>query len=321
VPEFSLIRRLASLVPTSGADIECSIGDDGAVLCPDSGERLVVATDTLNEGTHFLPGADAGALGHKALAVNLSDLAAMGASPRWALLNLSLPREDAAWIEAFGSGFAGLAERTGVRLVGGDTCAGPLSLVVTVLGTQEPGRSLRRDGARPGDDVWVSGCLGDAALALERRLAGRPVEGRLAEALDAPEPRLALGRRLVGVAGACIDVSDGLLADLGHIATASGLGAVLTVADLPASPALAALEDDTRRWSLQLCGGDDYELCFTAPVAQRDTIRGIARDIDLRLTRVGSMEQGAAVRCRAPDGAAFRPARRAWEHFAGSDGG
>lgn len=315
MPEFSLIRRLARLAPTTGDDIECTLGDDAAVLAPTAGERLVAATDTMNEGVHFLPGTDPAALGHKVLAVNLSDLAAMGAVPKWALLNLSLPAEDPDWLERFAAGFARLAERTGVRLVGGDTCAGPLSLTVTVLGEQRPAAALRRAGARAGDEVWVSGCLGDAAFALQRRRDGSPCDPALARALDTPEPRLGLGRRLTGLASACIDLSDGLLADLGHVADASRLGATLNLAQLPASPALAAL-DAERRWNLQLAGGDDFELCFTAPPERRGDVHTLAAEVGLPLTRVGRMDDGAGVRAMTPDGASFRPTENPWEHFA-----
>jgi len=312
--EFALIDRLARVIDVQGEGVELGIGDDAAILSLAPGKRLVASTDSLNENVHFLPGVDPSALGHKALAVNLSDLAAMGAEPRWALLNLTLPRGDDDWLDAFAEGFAALAREHHLVLVGGDTCQGPLSVTVTVLGTLAAGGGLQRDGARPGDLVLVSGALGDAALVLNRRRAGQDVVVDLASAMDRPVPRLALGQALNNLASACIDLSDGLLADLGHLARASGLGAVVETAALPASNALLSLPDD-KRWNLQLCGGDDYELCFTVPADRRDEALALGESLGLPLAVVGRMEEGEGVRCEAPDGEAFAPEALAWEHF------
>lgn len=339
MPEFALIERLARAIPSRGPGVDLGIGDDAAVLAPEPGKRLAISSDTLNEGVHFLPGADPEALGHKALAVNLSDLAAMGAEPRWALLNLTLPEADADWLDAFARGFAGLATAHELALVGGDTTQGPLSLTVTVLGSLPAQGGLTRSGAGAGDRVFVSGTLGDAAYALGRRQAGvgdsaADLSGTDA-ALDRPSPRLALGQGLLRQATACIDVSDGLLADLGHVARASGLSAELELASLPGSETLLALPE-TQRWDLQLCGGDDYELCFTAPPERREAILALGEQLGLPLTEIGFMaatdgaasgaggeatpaghglEPGGNVRCRRPDGSDYTPARPAWEHF------
>ncbi len=314
IAEFSLIERLMRVIPVQGAGVACSIGDDAAILSPTAGRELVVATDTLNEGIHFLPGADPQALGHKALAVNLSDIAAMGARPRWALLSLSLPVADKNWVDGFASGFAQLAKQHGVTLVGGDTCSGPLSVTVVMLGDVPAGEALRRDTAEAGDLVYVSGMLGDAALALRERLAGCPATAELDQALDCPGPQLELGRRLRGLASACIDLSDGLLADLGHLVRASGLGAELQLDQLPASPHLGALSD-AERWALQLAGGDDYGLCFSIPESGSTVMQDISRDLGVKLTQVGRLVPGTRVKCLNAEQEEWAPPTQGWEHF------
>lgn len=320
MPEFDLIDRLARHVAPAGRGVEIGIGDDAAVLALARGEVLVAATDTLNEGVHFTADADPVGIGHKLLAVNLSDLAAMGAEPRWALMNLTLPAEDSAWVDAFAEGFFRLAKVFGVQLVGGDTCAGPRSLSLTLLGVQSPGTALTRSGARAGDRIFISGSLGDAALAWRQRQAGTAtLPDSLARALDQPEPRVALGAALRGLATACIDLSDGLFADLGHLAHASGLGAQLAISQLPASSRLREVETP-ERWDLQLCGGDDYELCFTVPPAKTPSVLELGRALSITLTDVGVMTDSGAVACLGPDGEAYEPARQPWNHFAMAGG-
>jgi thiamine-monophosphate kinase len=314
VPEFALIDRLARVVDAQGKGVVLGIGDDAAVLELSPGERLVAATDTLNEGVHFLPAADPERLGHKALAVNLSDLAAMGATPRWALLNLSLPSGDERWVEAFARGFGRLARAHGLALVGGDTCAGARSVTVTALGVHADSGPLRRSGASPGDLVMVSGALGGAAAALAERLAGRVPPQALANLLDLPEPRVALGQRLRGIATACIDLSDGLVADLEHLCRASGLGAEIDVGRIPAPPQLATVPE-AERWAMQTTGGEDYELCFTVPEQRLADVRVIAAELDLELVAIGRMVEGDGVRLSGPDGTRFEPATPGWEHF------
>jgi len=284
--EFDLIRRHFTRA-TPGAVL--GVGDDAALLQPTAGNVLAVSTDMLVSGTHFFPDADPYLLGHKTLAVNLSDLAAMGAMPRWATLALSLPAADEAWLEQFTAGFFALAQRHGVDLVGGDTTRGPLNLCVTIFGEVPPQQALRRSGAQPGDDVWVSGTLGDAALALAH-LQGRIL---LADAdfapcaarLHQPQPRVELGLALRGIAHSAIDVSDGLLADLGHILECSNVGAEIDFYALPVSQVLRSRSQQ----KLALSGGDDYELCFTVPAARAAEVPVIAERLGLPLTRIGKI--------------------------------
>jgi len=282
--EFEIIRRYFDR-PAPRAVL--GVGDDAALLGPSAGLELAVSTDLLLEGTHFRPGAAPRPLGHKALAVNLSDMAAMGAAPRWATLALSLPRADEAWLEAFAAGFFALAGRFGVELVGGDTTRGPLAICVTILGEVPRGLALLRGGASPGEDVWVSGELGGAALGL-----AHPGIEAAARRLEEPEPRVELGERLRGLASAAIDVSDGFAQDLGHILERSGCGALVHYERLPRAPEFAALADPVLERRCMLSGGDDYELVFTAPLAVRGALEALGAELGLALSRVGSIQAG-----------------------------
>ncbi|MDH3319665.1 MAG: thiamine-phosphate kinase [Betaproteobacteria bacterium] len=279
--EFEIIRRYFSRPARSAL---LGVGDDAALVEPAAGCELAVSTDLLLAGRHFAARAAPRALGHKALAVNLSDMAAMGATPRWATLALALPSADEAWLEEFAAGFYALAARFKVDLVGGDTTRGPLALCVTILGEVPRGRALRRDGAQPGDDVWVSGELGGAAFALEH-----PEDAAAEKRLHEPEPRVALGERLRGLASAAIDVSDGFTQDLGHVLERSGVGAVVRYADLPKF----RIADPALEQRCVLAGGDDYELAFTAPQAARARIESLAAPLGVALARVGSIQAGA----------------------------
>ena len=292
--EFELIRKYFERAPDpsrpgdrSARGVALGIGDDAALLRPSAGMELAVSTDLLLEGRHFRAGADPRKLGHKTLAVNLSDMAAMGAAPRWAVLAISLPSADEAWLEAFCSGFFALAERFSVELVGGDTTRGPLSLCVTILGEVPAGLALFRAGAGPGDDIWVSGELGGAALGLER-----PEIAAAAKRLDEPEPRVELGERLRGIASAAIDVSDGFAQDLGHILERSGVGAIVEYELLPRPVEVTAIQDRALQSRLVLSGGDDYELVFTAPQGVRADIAALSSELKLALSRVGSIQVG-----------------------------
>jgi thiamine-monophosphate kinase len=316
--EFALIRKYFERAPRAVRPgdrrthrVALGIGDDAALLRPSAGMELAVSTDLLLEGTHFRAGADARKLGHKALAVNLSDMAAMGAAPRWATLALALPAANEAWLEEFAGGFFALAGRFGVELIGGDTTRGPLSICITILGEVPTGLALFRAGARPGDDIWVSGQLGGAALALER-----PGNAATAQRLDEPEPRVELGERLRGLASAAIDVSDGFAQDLGHILERSGVGAIVEYELLPRSVEVKEVEDRNLQARLVLCGGDDYELAFTAPQASRGELAALAADLKLPLSRVGSI-QGGEARLQVLDEQG-RPMSvgRGYEHFA-----
>lgn len=310
--EFALIDRFFAR-PAPHALL--GVGDDCALLAPSSGMELAISTDMLVEGRHFLPDADPFRLGHKCLAVNLSDMAAMGAAPRWATLALALPEAREDWLESFSRGFFALAERFGVDLVGGDTTRGPRNICVTILGDVPSGRALRRDGARAGDDIWVSGELGGAALALAHR------EGRLIldeqslcacrERLDAPIPRVELGVALRGIATSAIDVSDGLVGDVGHIAARSCLRAEIELELLP-RPAALDPGDPAARHAL-LAGGDDYELCFTAPPAARESVAAAGREAGVAVTRIGRVAAGRGVAVLA-DGRPLPP-EKSFDHF------
>ncbi|KAF1726478.1 thiamine-phosphate kinase [Pseudoxanthomonas japonensis] len=311
--EFDLIARIRARAGTRD-DIVLGIGDDAALLAPPPGRHLVVTADTLNDGVHFPHGTLPADLGWKALAVNLSDLASMGAEPAWCTLSLSLPQGDTAWIDGFLDGFLALAREHGIVLVGGDTTRGPLSVSVTAMGFVDAGRALRRDGARVGDDVWVTGTLGDAAGALA--LLERDPVGVLRLRLDRPTPRVEAGRALVGIATACVDVSDGLLADLGHIVSRSGVAAQVDVGALPVSEALRASFDEATRLAMQAGGGDDYELCFTAPPEARAGIDAVSLQFGLRITRIGRIMTGEGVHPLDADGRTWSPPRRGYDHFA-----
>ena len=316
--EFELIRKYFERAPRDvrpgdrrARRVALGIGDDAALLRPSAGMELAVSTDLLLEGRHFRPGADARKLGHKALAVNLSDMAAMGAAPRWATLALALPAADEAWLEGFAGGFFTLASRFGVELIGGDTTRGPLSICITILGEVPSGLALFRAGARPGDDIWVSGQLGGAALALEQ-----PGNAANAKRLDEPEPRVELGERLRGLASAAIDVSDGFAQDLGHILERSGVGATVEYASLPRPAEVQRIEDANLQARLVLCGGDDYELAFTSPRANRGELAALAAELMLPLSRVGVI-QGAEAKLQVLDeqGKLLRVGR-GFDHFA-----
>ena len=321
--EFELIRRHFQRAAPAGSAVVLGVGDDCALLQPPPGEQLAVSTDMLVEGRHFFAGTDAMALGHKALAVNLSDLAAMGARPLGFTLALSLPAVDEAWLSAFSQGLLALAERHGCPLVGGDTTAGPLNLCITVFGSVRPGLALRRDAAQAGDDLWLSGRTGEARLALERRL-GTPwaqavaldahTQATLEARLHRPEPRLALGRALAGVARAALDVSDGLAGDLGHVLAASRVGACIDEAALPLAPALAGLPDTQRRECL-LHGGDDYELLFTADPTRRAEVQAAAQASGTSVSRIGRIEAAPGLRLNTADGHRVDWPLRGFDHF------
>ncbi len=292
--EFDLIRRYFTRA-TPGALL--GVGDDAALLQVSDGNVLAVSTDMLVSGTHFLPDADPFMLGHKTLAVNLSDMAAMGATPRWATLAIALPDANEAWLERFSAGFFALAQQYRVELVGGDTTRGPLNLCVTIFGEVPERQALRRDGAQIGDEVWVSGPLGNAALALAH-LQGRIVLSAdefavCALALHQPQPRVALGLALRGLANCAIDISDGLIGDLGHILEASQVAAEIDLTLLPVSPILRRFMQQAHGRQCALSGGDDYELCFTAPVKRHAEIMNISVRLGLPLTCIGNIVAGS----------------------------
>jgi thiamine-monophosphate kinase len=282
---------------------------------------LAVSTDMLLAGTHFFPDADPEKLGHKALAVNLSDLAAMGAGPRWATLAIALPQADEKWIAAFAQGFFRLAARFGVELVGGDTTRGPLAISVTAMGEVPRELALKRDAALAGDDIWLSGATGEAALALAHLKGRVKLEGAVREAclarLHTPEPRVALGSRLRGLARSAIDVSDGLLADLGHVLEASGVGAELVWEKLPRAIAIAGCPDKALADDCLLAGGDDYELVFTASTGKRGRIEALGKELGIPLALIGVAVGGDPVlSLRDARGELVSSPHKGFDHFA-----
>jgi thiamine-monophosphate kinase len=294
--EFDLITRYFDR-PTRHTVL--GVGDDAALVAVTAGYELVASTDAMVEGVHFFPDAEPDSLGHKALAVNLSDLAAMGATPKWAMLALTVPEADEAWLEGFARGFFALAAEHDVDLIGGDTARGPRNICLQVMGEVPRGRAMRRDGASVGDDVWVSGHVGDAAAAVahlkgDLRLRGSLLAHCLAR-LHRPAPRVALGRMLVGVANSAIDISDGLVADLGHICERSGVGAAIEFAAVPCSAELMPLRKHALVTRAILTGGDDYELCFTALAGRRSEIGALSAQAGLALTRIGRIVAGKGV--------------------------
>lgn len=291
--EFDLIAKYFTRSTPSAV---LGVGDDCALIKPTPGMELAISTDMLIAGRHFMPSDGPGTIGHKAMAVNLSDLAAMGAKPRYALLSIALPDADETFLKGFAGGFFGLAQKHGVEVIGGDTTrSGLLTINVTVIGEAPPGQALRRDAAKPGDDIWVSGTLGDAAAALAHHQGRLRLETEQAiqcfPHLFVPSPRIELSLALRGIAHACIDVSDGFAADLGHILERSNVGAEVRFEQLPLSDALESLRDNPVVQECVLAGGDDYELIFTAPAAKRASIQSLGRDLNLRLTLAGRIKQ------------------------------
>ena len=289
--EFELIRRFFGRRAAQHSATLLGVGDDCALLRIERGTDLAVTVDTLVEGVHFLPGTNPEGLGHKALAVNLSDLAAMGARPAWVTLALTLPEADESWLSGFAEGFLKLAERYGVDLIGGDTTRGPLSVTVQALGIVEARRALRRSGAKVGDGVYLTGELGSAGLGLRILLGEADIEAPEAVArLERPEPRVQAGLILAGIASACIDVSDGLAGDLGHILEASGVGATLEWSRLPLAASVRHYMVLSGDWAMPLTAGDDYELCFTvSPERERELVRRMT-DLNCACARIGRIE-------------------------------
>ncbi|MBC9072998.1 thiamine-phosphate kinase [Thauera sp. CAU 1555] len=316
--EFDLIRRHFSRPAMHTA---LAGGDDAALVVPRPDMQLAVSTDMLVAGTHFFADTDPTDLGWKALAVNVSDLAAMGAEPRWAFLALALPAADDAWLAAFADGFYACAEAFGVDLAGGDTTRGPLNLCVTVVGEAPAGQAVTRAGARPGDELWVSGRPGRAALGLWALRDGLALSGegraRCLAALHRPQPRVALGLALRGLASAMLDVSDGLIGDLGHILEGSRCGAQIETAALPLENLLDCGAPHDAALRALLSGGDDYELLFTATAARHADIAALADRLDLPLHCIGQLnDRPGEMLLRAADGSLQPPQMTGYDHFA-----
>jgi thiamine-monophosphate kinase len=313
--ETDLIERYFRHLGPHRSDVELGIGDDAALLRVPDGVELVLTTDALVEGAHFRPGAAAHSLGHRALAVNLSDIAAMGAQPAWALLSLNLPAADESWLHEFASGFGALAARHNVALVGGNLARGPLSITVELAGFVPRGQALRRDGARPGDGLYVSGSVGDAAqgLLLLQQPAADADAQYLRQRLEYPTARVELGEALRGVASACIDVSDGLHVDALRLLHASGCGAELQISQLPLSEALRRTAG-ADAWQMGLKGGEDYELCFTAAPQLRGRIDELAQTTAAPLHCIGRVRQESGITLKSGN-RVMQFSTSGWDHF------
>lgn len=317
--EFDLIARFFTRPLRPGSAASLGIGDDCALLAPLPDRQLAISTDMLVEGRHFFAGADPALLGHKSLAVNLSDLAAMGARPLAFTLALALPSADEAWLAPFAQGMLALADNFNCELIGGDTTKGPLTISITVFGELPPGMALRRAAAKPGDDIWVSGSLGDARLALaalsgELSLDGESLESAMPR-LHAPTPRVALGLALRGVAHAAIDISDGLVGDLGHILKQSGAGATVDIDALPPGPVLACQRPELQR-AYCTAGGDDYELCFTAAPDRYQDVVAAAQASGTPVTRIGTIDSTPGLRLVDAAGQPYSLSLTSFDHFA-----
>ena len=316
VTEFEIIRRYFS--PTTDHTVLAG-GDDAALIAITPGMELAVSTDMLVSGRHFFVDAEPYGVGYKSMAVNLSDLAAMGARPRWVTLSLALPAADERWLEQFAYGFLDLARAHDVDLIGGDTTRGPLSICVQIMGEIACGKGLRRSGARAGDELWASGTLGDAALALAHVRGDFELHAQdrdyALKRLDHPQPRVALGQGLVGLATGAIDVSDGLVADVGHIAEASSVRAVIDWESVPLSAVAAGYRQHPLVQRAALAGGDDYELAFTVPPDQRSAVEALGGRLGLALTRIGRIEPGTGAIVLDKSGKQLALAETGFDHF------
>jgi thiamine-monophosphate kinase len=316
--EFDLIAQYFTRAPHH-PNVALGVGDDCALVTPSPGMLLAISSDMLVEGRHFFPEANPLKLGHKCLAVNLSDLAAMGAKPLAFTLALALPAANPEWLAPFANGLLTLADEYGCELIGGDTTKGPLNICITIFGEVPPGQTLRRDAAQAGDDIWISGTLGDARLALagyrNEIILDDATQNTAGERMHMPTPRVELGLALRGIAHAAIDISDGLAGDLGHILKRSKVGATLNIDQLPPGPMLARQAQEIRR-RFTFAGGDDYELCFTAPATMRDAVTEAARACNVAVTRVGVIDTVPGMRLCDVNGAPLDLPMTSFDHFA-----
>lgn len=313
--EFGLIREYF-VNHSDDADILVNIGDDAAIVKIPEGEHLVTATDTLVNGRHFPENASPEDIAYRSLMTNLSDLAAMGAKPRWFTLNLTLPSIEPSWLSAFSQGLNAAADDYQVQLIGGDTTQGPLTISIQMLGHTVKGQSLKRTGTLVDDDIYVSGHLGDAAFALHQL---NSENNYWHQAFYKPQPRIKLGQTLLSKAHSAIDISDGLIADLNHICQTSQVGAEIFTEYLPLSEPLREQANPEEAIKLALTGGDDYELCFTAPKNQREFLAELSQSLYLPLTRIGQVCSGTSVTVREPDGTPVSFKQEGFKHFDSED--
>jgi thiamine-monophosphate kinase len=307
--EFELIQNYFNW-PLSDPGIELGIGDDAAIFNLDSGYQLVTTTDTLSEGVHFFKNDSPEDIAYKSLAVNLSDIAAMGATAKCFTLALTLPKLDEIWLKQFSQSLKQTSKKYNVSLIGGDTTRGPLNITITMMGVVEKSKAIKRSGARNGDNIYVSGEIGDAALCLKKINAGeRPHKAELIK-LNRPIPRIELGSALKGIANSCIDISDGLEQDLSHIIKASKVGAMVDIQELPLSQSMIKYIENNNDWALPLCGGDDYELCFTAPENFNSEIINIAEFCKIKITKIGVINDSKDLKIKGYDGQG-----QSYQHF------
>ena len=307
--EFDLIRKYFTW-PIEDPSVALGVGDDAALLSLEQGYQLVTTTDTLTEGIHFGENAPAKDIAHKSLAVNLSDIAAMGAKAKYFTLAISLPKIDRSWLREFSDSLRQLSERYEVSLIGGDTTRGPLNITITMIGIVESSKALTRSGAQPGDGVYVSGSIGDAGFCFWKLSNDFVPSNQELERLNCPIPRMELGLELKSLASACIDISDGLEQDLSHILEASSVGAVVEVNKIPLSEALHVHVKDTDDWSIPLCGGDDYELCFTIPEGKEEALKIVSESCNVNITRIGIVSESLGLQIEGFDGP-----RKSYRHF------
>lgn len=318
--EFDIIRQYFTRPVTKAV---LGVGDDAALISTTLGKELVISVDTLVSGHHFFADTDPRQLGYKTLAVNLSDMAAMGANPRWATLALTLPRnliqQNETWLDEFAAGFFELASTYQIELIGGDTTCGPLNISVQIIGEVEKGKALLRSGARPGDDIWISGHLGDAALALAHKQQHINLNSdefmQCLCALHEPIARIGLGRRLINLAHSVIDISDGLMADLAHIVECSNVSATIYIDEIACSSILSKYLPHPVAVSCLLAGGDDYELCFTASGRKQKEIEELSLQLAIPLTRIGRITQGKGLTVLNSDGTVITQETKGYDHF------
>ena len=307
--EFDLIRDYFTW-PIDDSSVELSVGDDAALLSLEQGHQLVTTTDTLTEGVHFNRNTPAKDIAHKSLAVNLSDIAAMGAKPKYFTLAISLPKLDQSWLKEFSNSLRQLSIQYGLSLIGGDTTKGPLNINITMLGIVESSKVMKRSGAKPGDGVYVSGTIGDAGFCFWKLSNSLIPSNQELKRLNCPTARVELGSELQNLASACIDVSDGLEQDLSQILKASSVGAVIEVEKIPISEALHAHIKDTNDWSIPLCGGDDYELCFTIPEGNEEDLKKISESCNVKITKIGVINESLGLEIEG-----FNGPRKSYQHF------
>ena len=307
--EFDLIRDYFTW-PIKDPSVALGVGDDAALFSLKQGYQLVTTTDTLTEGVHFSKSTSVKDIAHKSLAVNLSDIAAMGAKAKYFTLAIALPNIDQSWLQEFSDSLRQLSELYDVSLIGGDTTRGPLNITITMIGIVENSNALMRSGARPGDGVYVSGTIGDAGFCFWKLSNGLIPSNQELKRLNCPIPRLELGLKLNDLASACIDISDGLEQDLSHILEASSVGAVIEVIKIPISEALHVHIKDTNDWSIPLCGGDDYELCFTIPKENEKDLRKISDSCNVNITKIGIVSESLGLKIEGFDGS-----RNSYQHF------